>query len=229
MQSQFQAGPRCSRVLRRAATIFIGSAACFTLAFSSHAGFESGTYETVFGTTVIEGGEQVPNGSRLVPRSAVLTFDLAAVQPSLTAVIHDAVLEGGGPFELTVRSLTGTQLVDGSYHFTGDYLRDIQPSGSQYIFDWTFSATAGGNPVWSGHTYWAGGHIWRETISDVALIPEPGALALICAGAGMFWVFRLSQRSHNKITGVNAGATSVATADALGRPRRSVLSLARKK
>jgi hypothetical protein len=108
------------------------------------------------------------------------------------------------PFELTVHSLSGTQLGDGTYRFSGDYLRDLKPSGTQYLFDWEFSTADDGSVLWNGHTYWAGGHIWDETISDTALVPEPGTPVLIWAATGLFCAFRLSQSSHIKITGANA-------------------------
>src|SRR5512138_1504984 len=76
----------------------------------ARAALESGVYQTVPGAMVEERGERVPGGSRDVPFFATLTFDLSAAEPSLTAVITNAVLEGGDPFVLTVRSSSGTQL-----------------------------------------------------------------------------------------------------------------------
>ena len=189
------------RAARQSLPNAIGFALCLTLAYSANAGIESGTYYTIPGATLLEVGDNVPNGSRIVPLSATLTFNLADAPPSLTAVIHNAVLEGGSsyadhwlgglqqPFELTLHSLTGSQLADGSYKFSGDYLKDIYPSGTQYLFDWQFSSLGGVDPVWSGQTYWAGGHIWAETISDVPLVPEPGARTLIWMGTTLFWIF----------------------------------------
>jgi hypothetical protein len=130
---------------------------------------ESGVYQTLPGATVEERGDRVPNGSRVVPFSATLTFDLSAAQPSLTAVIPNAVLEGEDPFALTVHSSSGARLIDGTYRFSGDYLADIQPSGTQYEFDWRFSMSTNGQVVWSGTTFWAGGHIWLVTISDITM------------------------------------------------------------
>ena len=115
----------------------------------------------------------VAGDSRIVPLSATLLFDLTATPPSLTAFISDAVLEGGTPFALTVRSDFGAQRPDGSYEFRGDYLQDIQPSGTQYLFGWTFSTAPDGRIVWNGVTGWAGGHIWQITISDVTCVPDP--------------------------------------------------------
>jgi hypothetical protein len=167
-------------------------------------------YLTAPGATILEAGDNVPNRNRTVPLSATLTFDLAGAQPSLTAVIYDAVLEGGSaygnnvlggisqPFELTVHSLSGSQLADGSYRFTGDYLGDIYPSGTQYLFDWQFSTMGDGAPVWNGQTGWAGGHIWYETISGIALVPEPSKSTLIWAGTGIFWALRRLQKVHNQ-------------------------------
>lgn len=165
---------RYLRAFRKLMANAIGWGGCLTLAWSANAQLESGSYLTVPDATVLESGDYVTNGSRIMPCSAILTFDLAGAQPSLTAVIYNAVLEGGTPyadfwlggrqqpFELTVHSSSGTQLADGTYKFSGDYLQDIYPSGSQYIFEWQFSAVSGGDPVWSGHTYWAGGHLWSK-------------------------------------------------------------------
>ncbi len=143
------------------------------LAWPACAALESGVYRVLPGTTVEERGDRVPNQSRVVPFSATVTFDLGTVPPSLTAVITNAVLEGGAPFALTVRSSFGIRLVDGTYRFSGDYLRDIQASGTQYYFDWRFSTSTNGQVVWSGITGWAGGHIWLVTISDITIVPDP--------------------------------------------------------
>ncbi len=105
-----------------------------------------------------------------MPFSATLTIDLGAPQPSLTAAIPNAVLEGGEPFGLTVSSSSSAKLMDGAYSFTGDYLRDIYPSGTQYLFDWQFSTSTNGGVVWNGTMYWTGGHIWYVSISNVTLV-----------------------------------------------------------
>src|SRR5512134_2334665 len=127
----------------------LGSSVVFSLfvgllAWPACAALTSGVYQTLPGATVVESGDRVPNGSRVVPISAILTFDLAATPPSLTAVISNAVLEGGEPFPLTVRSSFGAQLMDGTYLFRGDYLLDLYPSGTQYGFDWRFSTSTNG-------------------------------------------------------------------------------------
>jgi hypothetical protein len=141
------------------------------LAWPACAALASGVYQTSPGATVQEWGDRVPNRSRVVPFFATLTFDLSAAQKSLTAVITNAVLEGADPFALTVRSSSGSRLADGTYSFTGDYLRDIYPSGTQYLFDWRFSASTNGEVVWDGTTGWAGGHAWYVTISNLTLVP----------------------------------------------------------
>ena len=141
------------------------------LAWPACAALESGVYQTVPGATVEERGDRVPNRSRVVPLFATLTLDLSATEPSLTAVITNAVLEGGDPFALTARSSSGARLMDGTYWFTGDYLRDIYPSGTQYLFDWRFSTSTNGAVVWNGITDWAGGHLWYVTISNLTLVP----------------------------------------------------------
>lgn len=186
--------------------IAFGAAVAFALLSSANAGLETGVYQTPPGATAIEVGDNVTNGSRIVTLSATLTFDLAGAEPSLTAVVHDAVLEGGGsyaspwlgnvqqPFELSVRSTAGVRLDDGAYRFSGDYLQDLYPSGTQYSFDWQFSPGGAGEIRWSGHMYWAGGHLWGETISEVALVPEPDTVFLILAGAGVLLAFRFSRK-----------------------------------
>jgi hypothetical protein len=158
--------------MRRSTLFFVLSVGC-ALAWPCCAALESGDYQTLPGATVEERGDRVPNRSRVVPISATVTFDLSATPPSLAARIPTAVLEGGEPFPLTVRSLSGARLIDGTYRFTGDYLRDIYPSGTQYFFDWSFSPAADGRVVWNGVTGWAGGHIWLVTISNIVLVPQP--------------------------------------------------------
>jgi hypothetical protein len=141
------------------------------LGWSAFAALQSGVYQTVPGAMVREWGDRVPNGSRDVPLFATLTFDLSSAPALLTAVITNAVLEGGEPFALTVRSSLGSQLPDGTCMFTGDYLRDIYPSGTQYLFDWRFSASTNGKALWNGMTGWAGGHAWYVTISNITMVP----------------------------------------------------------
>jgi hypothetical protein len=143
------------------------------LSWPAYAALEPGVYQTIPGITIIESGDRVPNGIRTVPFSATLAFDLNIGQPVLTAVIPNAVLEGGEPFALTVRSSTGLRLMDGTYRFTGDYLRDLSPSGTQYGFDWRFSASTNQGVVWNGIIGWAGGHAWTVTISNITLVPRP--------------------------------------------------------
>src|SRR5512133_1329374 len=143
------------------------------LAFASPVGaaLTSGAYQTLPGATVREWGDRVPNGSRMVPLSGTLLFDLSTGQAALTAILTNAVLEGGDPFALTVRSSSSSQLADGTFRFLGDYLRDIYPSGTQYLFDWRFSSSTKGDVVWNGMTGWAGGHAWYVTISNLTLLP----------------------------------------------------------
>jgi hypothetical protein len=143
------------------------------LALPAEGQLQSGHYQTLAPATVTEHGDRVPNGSRVVPFSATVTLHLASAPPSLSAFIADAVLEGGTPFPLTVRSSSGSLQPDGSYHFNGDYLRDLYPNGTQYLFDWRFSESTNGNVVWNGATYWAGGHIWYVGITNITLVPAP--------------------------------------------------------
>jgi hypothetical protein len=153
--------------------ILLLSAFHFSLALTSGAALQSGVYQTLAGATVVESGDRVTNETRVVPMSAILKFDLAAAQPSLTAEIPNAVLEGGDPFPLTVHSLSGAQQMDGSFKFSGDYLRDIYPSGTQYLYDWNFSASTNETVLWNGIIGWAGGHFWQITISNLTLVPVP--------------------------------------------------------
>ena len=143
------------------------------LAWPASAALNSGVYQTLPGATVVESGDRVPNGSRFVPLSAILALDLEASPPSLTAVIANAVLEGEAPFPLTVRSSSGARLPDGTYTFSGDYLRELYPSGTQYGFDWNFAASTNGGAVWDGMIGWWGGHLWYVTISNLTVAPRP--------------------------------------------------------
>ena len=95
------------------------------------------------------------------------------------------------PFRLTVRSSTGIKLSNGSYRFSGDYLAETHPSGSQYLFAWTFSSAADGSLVWNGTTGWAGGHIWQIDIANLTIVPDTTGVQLAIASNGGF-VFTLS-------------------------------------
>lgn len=168
---QIPFGPRPGVVLHKAVAVAILLGVHLATVWPAGAALESGVYHTLPGASVEERGDQVPNGSRVVPLFATLTFDLAAALPSLTAVIPNAVLEGGSPFALTVRSSAGAQLIDGPYRFTGDYVQDITPAGTQYLFDWQFSTASDGSIAWNGNNCWAGGHLWLVTISEIAIVP----------------------------------------------------------
>lgn len=130
-----------------------------------------------------EWGDRVPNGSRFMPLYATLIFDLAASTPSVTAVMTNAVLEGGDPFALTVRSSSWSKLPDGTPRFMGDYLGEIYPEGTQYLFEWRFSTSTNGEVVWNGTIGWAGGHAWYVTISNLTIAPVPW-LTIAREGAG---------------------------------------------
>jgi len=168
MQSRI--GSKYGLALFEAVAVF---ACVLVLAWPARAALQSGAYEVLPGATVKEWGDRVANGSRMVPFSATLRIDLSSAQPSLTAVISNAVLEGGDPFALTVRSETGAKLTNDIYRFTGDYLQDLYPTGTQYGFDWKFSSSTNGEVVWNGITGWGGGHAWYVTITNVTLVPQP--------------------------------------------------------
>ncbi|HEY5910353.1 MAG TPA: hypothetical protein VJA21_07090 [Verrucomicrobiae bacterium] len=148
---------------------------------------EPDVYRTMAGAVAQEYGDGVPSRSRLVPISATLAFDFSTTPPSLTAEIPNAVLEGGAPFALTVRSYYGYRLSNGAYRFSGDYLRDIYPTGSQYGFDWEFSAPTNGSVVWNGTAGWSGGHIWNLSVSNLTLVPQ-ARLTISRAGPTAFQV-----------------------------------------
>jgi hypothetical protein len=212
MLSDSPFGARTRLALGRKVAASIVLSVHFALAGPARAALESGVYQTLSGATVEERGDRVIGGSRIVPFSATLTFDLRASQPSLTAVIPNAVLEGGDPFQLTVRSSSGAQLADGTYRFMGDYLRDISPSGTQYIFDWRFSTSTGGQTIWNGISGWAGGHIWQVTISDVTIVPEPGTLTLMWAGIGVFYAgFCKGLRSGRRLSQAEPGVDAASS------------------
>lgn len=154
-------------------------------AWSSSAAFDLSIYHTLSGATAVERGDRVPGGSRTIPLAATVAFDSRGAEPSMAAVLSNAVLEGGDPFVLTVRSASGVRLPDGRSRFTGDYLLDVEPSGTQYAFDWQFLPAADGSVLWNGQTGWTGGHLWQITISEVVLVPEPGTWTLILVGVAM--------------------------------------------
>jgi len=143
------------------------------LAMPVAAAVESGVYKVVPGASVVESGDRVTNGMRVIPLSATLQFDLSASPRSVTAWITNAVWEGGNPFPLTVRGSYAYQPSNGTYTFSGDYLQDKYPSETQYLFDWTFSPSTNGLVLWNGYTYWAGGHLWQIAISNITLVPQP--------------------------------------------------------
>jgi hypothetical protein len=170
---QFQIGPRPPHVVRKVLAVPVVLVLHLALAWPACAALASGVYQTLPGATAHEWGDRVPDGSRMVPLFGTLRFDLSSAPPSLTAVITNAVLEGGDPFVLTLRSSSGSQLVDGTYEFMGDYLREIYPSGTQYGFDYRFSASTNGEVLLNGMDYWAGGHLWYVMISNITLVPVP--------------------------------------------------------
>ena len=132
---------------------------------------EPDLYRTVPGAVAQERGDRVPNGSRIVPISATMSFDYRTAPPSLTADIPNAVLEGGAPFPLKVQSYYGQSLSNGTNQFTGDYLQDIYPTGSQYGFAWKFFGATNGEITWNGTVGWAGAHTWILTVSNLTLVP----------------------------------------------------------
>jgi hypothetical protein len=137
------------------------------------AALKSGVYQTMPGATVREWGDRVTNGSRIIPFSATLTFDLSASPPLLTGQIANATLEGGAPFPLPVHSTSAWALPNASYRFDGNYLQDLYPSSTGYYFSWTFSTSTNGEVVWNGSTGWAGGHAWYIDISNVVVVAMP--------------------------------------------------------
>ena len=86
------------------------------------AAVESGVFQTLPGATVDESGDRDPNEYRAMPITATLTFDLSATQPSLTAQIADALLEGDDPFPQYATSLpaAGWSAVANSIATTGN-------------------------------------------------------------------------------------------------------------
>ncbi len=168
-----RSGPRAPLPARRALAVGVLLTVHLLCGWPASAALHSGVYQTVPGATVLEWGDRVANGSRFVPLFATVSFDLNAVPPSLSAAITNAVLEGGDPFPLTVRSSSGSTLPDGAWQFSGDYLRDLYPAGTQYLFNWEFSTATNGDIVWNGVTAWAGGHAWYVTISNLTLVAVP--------------------------------------------------------
>lgn len=48
-------------------------------------------------------------------------------------------------------------------------------SAANYLFDWEFEPTSGGQLLLNGHVYWAGGRIEDTTIINALLIPSLAA------------------------------------------------------
>src|SRR4029077_13385517 len=84
----------------------------FLVTGSLTAALQPGPYQTVPGSMVLEIDDRLTNGTiymgnpnvlqRLMPLTATLTFNFAGPTPILISVIHDALFEGGPPFETTV-------------------------------------------------------------------------------------------------------------------------------
>src|SRR5437879_13852194 len=77
MQSQIASRSLLALPKAVAASIVLGFH--LALAWPACAALESGTYQTLPGATVEERGDRVPNGSRVVPLSATLKFDLGEI------------------------------------------------------------------------------------------------------------------------------------------------------
>lgn len=183
-------------------TVLVATASAWLQAGQSPTTLEAGVYRTAPDTTVKEQGDRVPQGSRTVPIEATLTFELNGPTPSLTAVIDNAVLEGGAPFPLTVRSASGARLVDGALRFTGDYLQELEPAGTPYGFVWQFTRNGPDGVLWSGSADWYGGHQWQVTFDALPLvresqpIPEPAYPGLAVTGLAMLGLYRLLAGGH---------------------------------
>src|SRR5262245_350037 len=95
--------PRGTIATRRGLLVLL-TAFHVALAWPSSGALVSGVYQTPPDATVREWGDRVPNGSRMVPFFSTVRFDLSSSPPSLTGVITNAVLEGGAPFMLGIRS-----------------------------------------------------------------------------------------------------------------------------
>ena len=199
------------RPWQKPAAVLLVAAVCFALASRGWAALESGVYQTFPGATVRENGDHVTNRSRVVPIAATLTFDLSAAPPSLTAFIPNAVLEGGDPFALTVRSSSGVLRTNGTWEFSGDYLRDLYPSGTQYLFDWRFSASTNGEVMWDGITGWAGGHYWQITISHLTIAVPNLDISQSGAQVTLSWSAKFNGYLLEKVSSLPASAWNTVT------------------
>jgi len=168
-------GGRLPSAWRRTVAVFLVLVVHFAPVGNAEAALEPGVYLTLPGAVVEEFGEHGPKEKRLTPVSATITLGLGTAEPSLTAWMPNAPVEDrfeGAPFPLTVKDSEGARLPDGSYRFSGDYLKEIHPQGTQYLYEWTFSPLAGGRVLWNGRIFWAGGHIWDVTITNLILVPR---------------------------------------------------------
>lgn len=231
LQRTWRSRSGCNPGIPRAASLRLGcrvAAAAVLLnlaALPAQAALESGAYRVLPGAMVEECGDRVPGECRTLSFAASVTFDLDAEPPLLTALLPNAVLEGGGPFALTVRSSSGTRLADGGYRFSGDYLADLYPSGTQYLFDWRFSTSTNGAVVWNGINGWAGGHLWSVTISNLTVVPQ-AHLSIARAGVAsvqISWATNFSDHLLEYTTSLPAaGWETVTNAVSSAGNRRSV-------
>jgi hypothetical protein len=192
--------------------IISGAVLCLVTALAN-AAVQSGVYQTLPGATVVEQGDRVPGGSRTVPLTATVTLNLGATPPSLTAVITNAVWEGRAPAPLTVHSFSGTQLTNGTFRFSGDYLRDVYPAGTEYLFDWEFSAGTNGDVLWNGMAYCACGHIWFVAYSNLTAVLQP-QLAITRAGTDsvqLSWATNFTDYALEYVTALPSAGWSLET------------------
>jgi hypothetical protein len=233
-KNQFFTRPELIFTARPISVIVLSDELTTTSAYGWRANFgpvrepvEPDLYQTLAGATAVESGDRVPNGSRVVPISATLKFDFSTTPPSLTAEIANAVLEGGAPFPLTVRSDDGYRLSNGAYRFSGDYLGDIYPTGSGYQFDWDFSASTNGTMVWKGNTAWTGGHLWFLTFSNLTLVPV-GRLNMSRAAAGsvqISWATNVSDYVLQFATNLPAAGWSTVTNQVITNANRCFVTV----
>jgi hypothetical protein len=131
----------------------------------------SGRYYSVPGSTAVYQYQDDGIQSVALPADLGVTFSGSGSSATLSAIIRKSIIgDLPGNFNFPIVNefpveVAGTS-TDG-VRFHGDLL------GTQYLFDWDFTPAVGGQLLWNGSVYWAGGRIELTTITDVHLIPAP--------------------------------------------------------
>jgi hypothetical protein len=130
----------------------------------------SGTYRTAPGTTATY--EYHGNGLQTVtlPADVTATFSAGTPTSMLTATVHKPII---GVDENGKSLYPIGDLFPMVVHATSSNGRDFDGNLliTQYLFQWEFEPTAGGELLWNGTVFWAGGRYEATTITGARLLP----------------------------------------------------------